>query len=103
MLGFHTDAVGSLLRPPELLQGSKQLAAGAISADPFKEIEDRAVDEELSEAARKSGNWLYLDSLVGDKGSRSSGFRVQAGHGGQKADKPVYIYALLQGRRVPSQ
>lgn len=44
MITLHTDVVGSLLRPPELLDSQKQLAAGAISPAQFKAIEDRAVD-----------------------------------------------------------
>jgi 5-methyltetrahydropteroyltriglutamate--homocysteine methyltransferase len=44
MITIHTDVVGSLLRPTELLDAQKQLAAGAISPAQFKAIEDRAVD-----------------------------------------------------------
>ncbi|HEV8723747.1 MAG TPA: hypothetical protein VGW77_24280 [Candidatus Binatia bacterium] len=45
MIIAHADIVGSLLRPAELLDAQRRLAAGAISAARFKEIEDRAVDE----------------------------------------------------------
>jgi len=48
MITLHADIVGSLLRPPELLAAQKQLAAGAITAAHFKEIEDRAVDEAIA-------------------------------------------------------
>jgi 5-methyltetrahydropteroyltriglutamate--homocysteine methyltransferase len=48
MLAPHTDVVGSLLRPPELLQAQKQLTAGVITATQFKEIEDRAVDDAIA-------------------------------------------------------
>jgi len=48
MITVHADVVGSLLRPPELLQAQKQLAAGALSPAQFKEIEDRAVDEAVA-------------------------------------------------------
>jgi 5-methyltetrahydropteroyltriglutamate--homocysteine methyltransferase len=40
----RTDVVGSLLRPPELLQAREDYAAGKLSAAEFKAIEDRAVD-----------------------------------------------------------
>jgi len=40
----HTDVVGSLLRPPELLKARDDLAAGEIAPAAFKKIEDRAVD-----------------------------------------------------------
>src|SRR5215831_16228063 len=48
MISTHTDIVGSLLRPAELLAAQKQLAAGTITAAEFKEIEDRAVDEAIA-------------------------------------------------------
>ncbi|MGH7829209.1 MAG: hypothetical protein ACREP8_03440 [Candidatus Binatia bacterium] len=48
MITSHTDVIGSLLRPRELLEAQKKLAAGAISSDQFREIEDRAVDEAIA-------------------------------------------------------
>lgn len=45
MITAHTDHVGSLLRPPELLQAREDVAAGEISQAEFKAVEDRAVDE----------------------------------------------------------
>jgi 5-methyltetrahydropteroyltriglutamate--homocysteine methyltransferase len=48
MLAAHTDVVGSLLRPSQLLQAQLQLTAGSITAFQFKEIEDRAVDEAIA-------------------------------------------------------
>lgn len=48
MITLHTDVVGSLLRPPELLDAQKQLAIGAITAIRFKDIEDRAVDDAIA-------------------------------------------------------
>ena len=44
MISVHTDVVGSLLRPAELLQARQQLAGGTIPPARFKAIEDRAVD-----------------------------------------------------------
>jgi 5-methyltetrahydropteroyltriglutamate--homocysteine methyltransferase len=44
----HADVVGSLLRPPELLEAQDQLAAGTISPQQFKRIEDRAVDSAIA-------------------------------------------------------
>src|SRR5215475_166144 len=48
MITSHADVVGSLLRPPELLDAQKELAAGAITPDEFKLIEDRAVDDAIA-------------------------------------------------------
>ncbi len=44
MIVAHTDVVGSLLRPPELLCARDELMAGCMTPAAFKEIEDRAVD-----------------------------------------------------------
>ena len=45
---IRADVVGSLLRPPELLDARERYAAGAISAPEFKRTEDRAVDWAIS-------------------------------------------------------
>jgi 5-methyltetrahydropteroyltriglutamate--homocysteine methyltransferase len=44
---FHSDVVGSLLRPDYLKQAREQHAAGAIDDAQFKQIEDRAVNEAI--------------------------------------------------------
>ncbi len=44
MIEAHADIVGSLLRPAELLRARDEFAAGRITAESFREIEDRAVD-----------------------------------------------------------
>ena len=48
MITSHTDVVGSLLRPDELLAAQTELAAGRMSRSAFKTIEDRAVDAAVS-------------------------------------------------------
>ena len=50
---IRSDTVGSLLRPPSLVDARERLAAGTLSPSEFKRIEDRAVDEAvaLQEAA----------------------------------------------------
>jgi 5-methyltetrahydropteroyltriglutamate--homocysteine methyltransferase len=47
VLKAHTDVVGSLLRPPELIEAQKQLGRGEIEPPAFKRIEDRAVDDAI--------------------------------------------------------
>jgi 5-methyltetrahydropteroyltriglutamate--homocysteine methyltransferase len=44
VISVHTDVVGSLLRPPELLKARDDYAAGSITPAEFKAVEDRAVD-----------------------------------------------------------
>ncbi|MGH7827569.1 MAG: hypothetical protein ACREQ7_20625 [Candidatus Binatia bacterium] len=48
MITTHADAIGSLLRPPELLKAQEQLASRTIRVAEFKEIEDRAVDDAVA-------------------------------------------------------
>ena len=48
MITTHADVVGSLLRPPELLQAREDVAAGRITQARFKAIEDRAVDQAIA-------------------------------------------------------
>ncbi|MFQ5913999.1 MAG: cobalamin-independent methionine synthase II family protein [Nitrospinota bacterium] len=48
MITTHADVVGSLLRPPELLNAREEVAAGKISQAEFKATEDRAVDEAVA-------------------------------------------------------
>ena len=47
MLEARSDVVGSLLRPPALLEAREQLERGELSAAEFKRAEDAAVDEAL--------------------------------------------------------
>src|SRR5215475_3574884 len=42
---FRADHVGSLLRPPEVLQAREDFAAGTISAGDLRSIEDSAIRE----------------------------------------------------------
>src|SRR5204862_6318527 len=42
---FRADHVGSLLRPPNLLQARDEFAAGKISADDLRAVEDAAITE----------------------------------------------------------
>jgi 5-methyltetrahydropteroyltriglutamate--homocysteine methyltransferase len=45
MITAHTDVVGSLLRPPELLKARSEVAAGRMTQAAFKVVEDQAVDK----------------------------------------------------------
>jgi 5-methyltetrahydropteroyltriglutamate--homocysteine methyltransferase len=45
MITAHADVVGSLLRPPWLLEAQERLRASQITRPAYKTIEDRAVNE----------------------------------------------------------
>ena len=48
---FRADHVGSLLRPAALLQARDDFAAGRITADALREVEDEAIREVVRDAA----------------------------------------------------
>jgi 5-methyltetrahydropteroyltriglutamate--homocysteine methyltransferase len=72
---YHADVIGSLLRPSYLSEARAALAAGRMSDEEFKRIEDRAVDQAI---AMQEGCGLdvindgelrrfsFLDHLLGD-------------------------------------
>jgi 5-methyltetrahydropteroyltriglutamate--homocysteine methyltransferase len=43
----RSDVVGSLLRPPELLEAQRRMAAGELAPAEFKRVEDKAVNDAL--------------------------------------------------------
>jgi 5-methyltetrahydropteroyltriglutamate--homocysteine methyltransferase len=45
---FRADHVGSLLRPPELLEARARHAAGEIDADGLREVEDRCIRDVIN-------------------------------------------------------
>jgi 5-methyltetrahydropteroyltriglutamate--homocysteine methyltransferase len=45
---IRSDVVGSLLRPPYLVQAREALEAGRLAPPEFKRVEDRAVDEAVA-------------------------------------------------------
>jgi 5-methyltetrahydropteroyltriglutamate--homocysteine methyltransferase len=47
MIAARTDVVGSLLRPPALLDAQRRFASGALTPAEFKRMEDQAVNEAL--------------------------------------------------------
>lgn len=48
MITARTDVVGSLLRPPELLEARSEMAAGKMTQAAFKAVEDQAVDNAVA-------------------------------------------------------
>src|SRR5579885_765315 len=47
-MNYHSEVVGSLLRPAYLTEARKQFEDGQLSAAEFKAMEDRAVDEAIA-------------------------------------------------------
>jgi len=72
---YHSDVIGSLLRPKYLSRGRDSYAAGQLTPAEFKRIEDRAVDQAI---AMQEGVGLdvitdgefrrfsFLDQIIGE-------------------------------------
>ena len=60
MVHYRADQVGSLLRPPELLQARKAYQARSIGIDELRRVEDRAIADAL-EMQRRVGIEVYTD------------------------------------------
>ncbi len=62
----HTDVVGSLLRPPQLLRAREAAETGCLAGREFKIIEDRAADEavEVQERSRYGGGHGQRDATT---------------------------------------
>lgn len=80
MLTARTDVVGSLLRPPELLEARNYHRAGELSHAAFKEIEDRAVDGAI-EAQEAAGLDVVTDGEMRRESFQSQMTEAIAGFG----------------------
>src|SRR5918911_950374 len=60
MRNVRADQVGSLLRPPELVQAWDRLFAGQLAPDRLREIEDGAIASAL-ERQQRTGIEVYTD------------------------------------------
>ena len=112
--GWRSDVVGSLLRPPYLLDAREQHEHGQLAPSEFKRIEDRAVDEAVAlqqdagldvvtdgEMRRYAFFGHLVESLEGfDKfGGWSITFRD--GHGHDAAlQRPVVVEKLRWRRQM---
>jgi 5-methyltetrahydropteroyltriglutamate--homocysteine methyltransferase len=56
----HAEHVGSLLRPPDLLQARRAHREGELTAEALRELEDRAVLDAL-EVQRQAGTPVFTD------------------------------------------
>jgi 5-methyltetrahydropteroyltriglutamate--homocysteine methyltransferase len=103
---IRADVVGSLLRPPELLEARARYAVGEIPAPEFKRIEDRAVDWAISlqeraglpvvtdgEMRRESFQSQLVEAVEGFSGHTIDAWLWGDWHGdervgGKKTDRP---------------
>ena len=112
MTHYHSDVVGSMLRPPYLIEARGQLEAGRISPAEFKRTEDRAVDEVIAiqEAAgvevitdgeqRRYAFWSHLtDALEGYDKTGGWGLPFQDEKGEEYILKRPVVVEKLRPKR----
>ena len=58
---FRADNIGSLLRPPELLQARMALRDGRMNEVEVREIEDRSILKALADAAGRRRVEIFTD------------------------------------------
>ena len=92
---FRADHVGSLLRPPELLQAREDAAAGRIDGDTLRRLEDDAIREavrrqeevglrSVTDGELRRATWhmdfIYqLDGVSTEAGNRAVTFHNEEG------------------------
>ncbi len=111
---YHTDVVGSLLRPASLLAARERVERGELDAAAFKRIEDEAVDEAVAmqqdagldvitdgELRRYAFFGHLVDALEGFEkhAGWSITFRDDAGHKAQLT-RPVVVDKLRWKRQM---
>ena len=114
MVTYHTDVIGSLLRPTYLKEARVRLESGEIDEAAFKRIEDRAVDESVAlqedagldvvtdgEMRRYAFYGHFVDSVEGfDKlGGWAIPFRDEEGHE-LVLKRPVVVSRLRRRRNM---
>src|SRR6266478_5574758 len=107
---YHSEVVGSLLRPTYLVEAREQYAAGQLNAAEFKAIEDRAVNEAIAQQAAAyydpeksksaySSRDAYLADIV-DFSRREVDELVRLGCTYIQIDAPQYAALLDPGLRA---
>lgn len=100
MITAHADIVGSLLRPPELLEAQREFASGEMFAADFKRAKDRAVDWAIALQERAGvpvvtdGEMLRLESFQSQLVEAVEGF---SGYGidASRAILTSWIYQVV--------
>src|SRR5215210_670600 len=90
----RADVVGSLLRPPELLEARRRFAEGGISAAEFKPAEDRAVDRAIS-LQERAGLPVVTDGEMRRESFQSQMVEAVEGFGEHTID--AYLWGAWRG------
>ncbi len=97
MITARADVVGSLLRPPELLEARRRFARGEISAAEFKRVEDRAVDWAIS-LQERAGLPVVTDGEMRRESFQSQMVEAVEGFGEHTID--AYLWGEWRGHEA---
>ena len=95
---YHAEHVGSLLRPPWLLEARESHAKGALSSDDLRVAEDRAIAEHLA-MQRDVGLRVFTDGEARRDSWRAG--LMEALDGLVPAQRPMKWYR--EGKEVPQE
>lgn len=97
---FHADQVGSLLRPPHLIEARDRRRKGLMTSDELKAIEDEAIRD----VVRRQES-VGLQSITDGEFRRQSYiidfFRGALGPGGLSAEKGEFFHRNEKGETIP--
>lgn len=94
MITAHTDVVGSLLRPPDLLSARAERDAGRLAPAAFKRVEDRAVDAAVA-LQEEAGMAVATDGEMRRLSFQSQMTEAVAGFG--EWDLDAFLWGDWQG------
>jgi 5-methyltetrahydropteroyltriglutamate--homocysteine methyltransferase len=114
---YRADVVGSLLRPPELKEVRNALERATMSAEAFKRLEDRAVDDAIrlqetagldvitdGEQRRSSFYGQFVDALDGFDAEGGWGVRFRDDSGDELLlRRPVVVDRLRRKRSMSGE
>jgi 5-methyltetrahydropteroyltriglutamate--homocysteine methyltransferase len=96
---FRADQVGSLLRPPEIIEARKKFRSGEISPSDLRAVEDAAIREVV---ARQEA--IGLQSITDGEFRRQSyiiDFFQKAVGGGLGFEQGLFFHKNEKGERIP--
>src|SRR5438034_11397753 len=96
MIEARSDVVGSLLRPPELLEAQEKLARGELNEAEFKRVEDAAVDAAIR-LQEEAGLEVVTDGEMRRLSFQSRMTEAVDGFGGNDLD--AFLWGEWRGDR----
>ena len=97
---FHADQVGSLLRPPHLIEARQKRRNGEFNAEELKRIEDDAIRDVVA-LQEATGLRSISDGEFRRQSYIIDFFRKAAGRGGLSAEKGDFFHRNEQGETIP--